>query len=175
MTVSVQDRHAWALERLNPAPGEVLLEAGCGHGILLGLIAARLDSGHITGLDRSAKMIAAAAKRNADLLANGRIRLVEGRLEAAPLGDERFDRVIAARVNAFWLDPAPVLSAASGLLRPGGTLELFFDPPDARKLPELVRRLEAGVSPHGFVSEIVTAENTPWGSGLHMTARPAGA
>ncbi len=172
---STQDRHFWALERLDPAPDEVLLEAGCGHGILLGLIAARLVRGHITGLDRSAKMIAASAKRNADLLAGGRIRLVQGRLEAPPLDGERFDRVIAARVNAFWLDPAPVLNATADHLRPGGTLELFFDPPDARKLPELARRLEAVVSAHGFVSDISMAENVSWGGGLHMTARSAGA
>lgn len=171
---SGDDRHIWTLERLDPAPGEVLLEAGCGHGILLGLTAARLDTGRVTGLDRSAKMIAASAKRNADLLAAGKIRLVEGQLEAAPLGDERFDRVIAARVNGFWIDPAPVLRATAGLLRQGGTLELFFDPPDPRKVSALAQRLETGVSAHGFVTEEVTIEHAAWGSGLYLKARAAG-
>lgn len=65
MADKVPDRLAWAAETIAPGPADRILEIGCGHGVLLSLLAGRLTSGTITAIDRSDKMVAAATARNA--------------------------------------------------------------------------------------------------------------
>ena len=106
-----------------------MLEIGCGHGVAAGYICDRLPEGHLTAIDRSAKMIAAATKRNADHIAAGRAEFLVQELEHLDLGDRRFDLVLAVRVGLFHRDP----DRARGLVEPwfaaGGSIQSFFDPP----------------------------------------------
>ena len=69
-------------ETLAARPDERLLEVGCGQGVVVGLVAARLRTGHVIGLDRSAAMIEQATRRNAAAIADGRASLVHADLEA---------------------------------------------------------------------------------------------
>ena len=71
----------------------LVLEVGCGHGVTASLIGARLEpgAGTITGIDRSATMIAAASVRNAGLVADGRATFVTSTFVDAALPDRRFD------------------------------------------------------------------------------------
>jgi trans-aconitate methyltransferase len=64
----IAPRFPWTIAALPLQPDHHVMEVGCGHGIAVGLIGERLTTGTITGVDRSAKMIDAASKRNADLI-----------------------------------------------------------------------------------------------------------
>ena len=70
-------------------------ELGCGHGVAVTLICERLRGGRIVGVDRSATMIAAGARRNEAHVAAGRAKFLTASLHEADLGDERFDKVLA--------------------------------------------------------------------------------
>ncbi|MGY1754692.1 class I SAM-dependent methyltransferase [Blastococcus sp. SYSU D01042] len=112
------ERLAWAAEVVAPRRTDRLLEVGCGHGVLLSLLAARVPDGEVVGVDRSATMTAAAGRRNADAVAGGRVRLHTARLTDADLGAAPFDVVVSFDVRAFWTPPAPEWDVVEGCCAP---------------------------------------------------------
>jgi cyclopropane fatty-acyl-phospholipid synthase-like methyltransferase len=121
--VGVSDRLAWAATVVDPRPGDRVLEVGCGHGVLVDLLARR--GADVVGVDRSATMIAAAARRNKAAVAAGRVRLRTGPLvEVAPEGP--FDAVVSFNVRAFWTPPAAEWDVAARVLAAGGRAVVAF-------------------------------------------------
>ena len=138
------ERLAWAAEVVAPAPGERLLEVGCGQGVLLALLTDHRSTGEVVGVDRSPAMTAAAARRNRAAIAAGRVRVMTGALTDADLGPQPFDVVVSFNVRAFWTSPAPEWDVVARALAPGGRVVVAFslmtgDVPDA--LESGVRRL----------------------------------
>lgn len=84
-------------------PGSRVLEIGCGSGAAARAIAARLDTGHILAVDRSAKAIAQAVAAAADQIASGRMAVRHVTAEDFELrpGETPYDLVFAVRVGAL--------------------------------------------------------------------------
>ncbi len=108
------------VEQLNLRPDNRVLEIGCGHGVAATLVCERLGSGHLIAVDRSAKMIQAATRRNAAHVAA---------LEDLDLGDRRFDKIFAVRVGLFHRDPGQARGIVERWLAPGGEVFVFYDLP----------------------------------------------
>jgi len=106
-----------------------VLEIGCGHGVAATLVCERLEGGRLTAVDRSPKMIAAAAHRNQEHVAAGRAEFLVAELEQLELGDRRFDTIFAVRVGLFHRDPERARALAERWLAPGGAVRAFFDAP----------------------------------------------
>ena len=119
MIEKIPPRLLWASRHLALDDSADLLEVGCGHGILTGLVCERLAAGSLVAIDRSARMIAAAQKRNAAHVAAGRISFHVAELADANFGGRHFDRIFAVNVNVFWIDPRRELEAVRRLLKPG--------------------------------------------------------
>jgi ubiquinone/menaquinone biosynthesis C-methylase UbiE len=125
----VSERLRSIVESLDIRPVDRVLEIGCGHGVAAALVCERLDEGFLTAIDRSAKMIEAAIRRNAAYVAAGRAEFLVASLEQLELGDRRFDKVFAVRVGLFHREPTRATSLVEPWLAPGGQVLAFYDEP----------------------------------------------
>lgn len=154
----VPERLSWAVGVLDPDPGDRVLEIGCGRGVAAALIRARLTTGSVTGVDRSATAVEAARRRNADAVAAGTAVFHTVALEAADFADGSFDRILAVNVNLFWVrSPDRELAALRRWLAPDGVLCLCWEPPDARRAGELAGKVVPAAAAQGFTTEVRTA------------------
>jgi SAM-dependent methyltransferase len=161
MTPSASPRLAWAAEVAASRPGDRVLEVGCGHGVLLGLLADRVTDGLVVGLDRSATMTAAAAARNRAAVAAGRVRLLTAALLEAQLDGDPFDLVVAVHVGAFWRPPADEYGAVRRVLAPDGRLLLVTQPLQSRDAAAVSDQVEALAAPSGLTVQAVHTAATP--------------
>lgn len=79
--------------------------------------------------------------------------------EALSAFDAPFDKAYAVNVSMFWGDPVATLARLAGVLAPGGTLALTFQPrrrgatdEDARRAGE---RLSGSLVAAGFVDVVI--------------------
>ena len=118
----IQGRLA-VLDALAVRPGESVLEAGCGGGVLLPSLATAVGTtGRVVGIDISDDQIAAAHHLCAGM------DVVETDLQdvcALPYEDASFDAAVAVEVIEFPADPARGLSELQRVLRPHGRLVLL--------------------------------------------------
>jgi ubiquinone/menaquinone biosynthesis C-methylase UbiE len=125
----MSERLRAVVEQLNLKPNDRVLEIGCGHGVAATLVCDRLEDGHLTAIDRSAKMIEAAKRRNAEHIKAGRAEFLVMSLEELDLGERRFDKVFAARVGLFQREPERARGLVEPWLAPGGEVFSFYDAP----------------------------------------------
>jgi len=106
---------AAALELLAPQPGELILDLGCGDGVLTLKI---MDSGaRVIGLDASEAMVEAARSRGVDaFVADAQALDLEG--QASRFG--QFDAAFSNAALHWMLDPDAVASGVFSVLKPGG-------------------------------------------------------
>ena len=125
----VSERLRSIVESLGIGPDDRVLEIGCGHGVAATFVCERLERGRLTAVDRSPKMVAAAARRNAAHVEAGRAEFLVACLEDLDLGERRFDLVFAVRVGLFHREPERARALAAEWLVPGGAVHAFFDAP----------------------------------------------
>jgi ubiquinone/menaquinone biosynthesis C-methylase UbiE len=133
------------LRRLEPKPGEAILELGCGHGRALARVAERNAPGLAVGVDPSAVMRRVAAWHLRHGIAAGHVRIDEGDASTIPSPNARFDKAFSVHTVYFWPDLDAGLRELHRVLRPGGELILGFhdgrDPARRAALPASVYRL----------------------------------
>ncbi|HVF73455.1 MAG TPA: methyltransferase domain-containing protein [Acidimicrobiales bacterium] len=107
------------MARLDPQPGERVLDIGCGNGALALGIAPHV--GEVVGLDISGPMLATAAERAAAAgLSNATFEKGDAQLHALP--DASFDAAVSRFGVMFFEDPAAAFANIARMLRPGGRL-----------------------------------------------------
>ena len=125
----MSERLRAVVDELDVQPDDRVLEIGCGHGVAATFVCERLDGGRLTAVDRSPKMIEAAARRNAAFVEAGTAEFLVAELEELDLGDRRFDTIFAVRVGLFHREPARARELVEPYLAPGGWILSEFDPP----------------------------------------------
>ena len=140
MAVETAEANRIAVELLDLVPTDHVLEIGFGHGATIARMAATVSSGFVAGVDPSAAMCRMASRRNRRHVARGLVELRQGRAEALPYPDTRFDKLLSAHTLYFWPDLDRPLAEAYRVLKPGGRLVIAYrnDPEAARSFPASV-------------------------------------
>jgi ubiquinone/menaquinone biosynthesis C-methylase UbiE len=113
------------IEQLWIAPGDHALDVACGPGALVAQLAPLVGPfGSVTGLDRSAQMLAPGLRlaRRHNL---GNVRFVQGDLRRLPFAAGRFDAVTCTFGFGSAADAAAALAELRRVLVPGGRLAVL--------------------------------------------------
>jgi ubiquinone/menaquinone biosynthesis C-methylase UbiE len=116
------------IDALDVRPGDHVLEIGFGPGVAIELLAERVTSGRIDGIDPSPEMVAQASARNAASIGAGRVALRQGFADRLPFASGIFDKALAINSVQVWPDAAAGLREVRRVLRPGGCVALGFTP-----------------------------------------------
>ncbi len=148
-------RNARTVDLLDIRPGDRVLEVGFGPGLAVRRAAELASRGTVVGIDHSELMLRQARRRNARAVQEGRVELLLGSAERLPDLPTRFDKVFAVNVYAFWSEPVTVLRHLRGIVKPGGTIALTFQPRRRGATGEDTRRgaerMAASMRDAGFV------------------------
>ena len=123
------DKHEKDFERLFSLlplkPGDHVLDAGCGTGVLVPFILERItETGILYELDFAEKMI----EVNRSLHERDNIRFIVSDAENAPLDDASCDVVICFSCFPHFQDKGKAMTALSRILKPGGVFAVsHFD------------------------------------------------
>jgi ubiquinone/menaquinone biosynthesis C-methylase UbiE len=141
---AVREAKSAASDTLELKPGQRVLDVGCGTGVDLPDMLARVQpGGSVTGIDISAQAIAEAARRFADEPA---ISAEVADVQALPFADASFDACRADRTFQHLAQPQEALAEIRRVLRPGGRLVVLemkseLDLPEAEREAPWTRRL----------------------------------
>jgi len=128
-------------------PSANVLDVGTGPAVLPRELMRRRPDLQVTGLDRSADMIAAATRNLAPY--GGRATARVGDVTALPFPDDSFDLITTSFSLHHWDDVAAAGPELARVLRPGGRV-VVYDFPFA-PFDELARVAEFGSTPRSPV------------------------
>ncbi|HEX6102980.1 MAG TPA: class I SAM-dependent methyltransferase [Alphaproteobacteria bacterium] len=145
---SNRQRNEWTVQLLEIAPGDRVLEFGCGPGLALAAAAARATAGRVVGVDHSPVMIEQARARVRKLGLERQVELRLGGVEALATLPGPFDKILSVNVVQFVPDQPALLAHFHRLLAPGGRLATTYMPrhrgataDDARQTGQELERL----------------------------------
>jgi ubiquinone/menaquinone biosynthesis C-methylase UbiE len=114
------------LDAMDIDAAATVLDVGCGTGVASRTIARRQDfSGHVTGIDRSAYLIAFGRQRIREEGLAGRIELHAGDSHGLDIPDASFDAVVAHTLLSHVEDQLGVLKEIARIVKPGGRIGIF--------------------------------------------------
>lgn len=115
--IALEKAHSHDL--MEPSPGKVLLDVGCGRGDDVRVLAGRVaPTGRVIGIDRSATLIHEA--RGAGPVPGADFEVADAQL--LPFDDRRFDAARVERTLQHVESPRRVLEEMARVVRPGGII-----------------------------------------------------
>lgn len=103
------------LRRLDVAPGDRVLDVGCGTGTLLEALCLAAPRAEFAGVDLSGEMLEVARRR-----IGAAMDLRQACAETLPFGDAAFDVVVSTNVFHFLREPVSALREMRRVLKPSG-------------------------------------------------------
>jgi len=92
----------WVVDLLDLQPNDRILEIGFGPGVAIGMLAERVTSGLVAGVDPSEEMLRQATRRNFAAVRAGRVELRLGEASHLPYPDGHFTKACSLHTLYFW-------------------------------------------------------------------------
>ena len=139
------------LDLLQIAPGERVLDVGCGTGVVSRDVARRVGAGgYVLGVDPSPTMLAVAQEIAEREGVAGQIELRVGDARTLPIDDAAFDIVLAITALSHTTDAEQAIPELLRAVRPGGQVGIFDIDPESWMVchPDraLTRRISAAAT-----------------------------
>lgn len=123
LSAEIVHQRKCTLAALAPSPGEVVVDVGCGPGLLTKSLAeAVAPNGAVLGLDLSASMLALAGERCAAI---SHVTLARADATRLPVPSGTVDAVTAAQVLLYVERPDTAIAEMRRVLRPGGRVAIM--------------------------------------------------
>jgi|GEM_PF-1713443 len=161
-----------AIDALEVAASDHVLDIGCGHG--RGVQELAIKAAFVAGADPSALMAKVAAKRNKKAICDGRVRIEVASVDGLPFADQSFDKALCVHVVYFWQHHGGALKEIARVMKPSGQVVFAFHdasnkaivetfPAEVYRFPDMDRfkmELEAA----GFECRLHAGANLPVGA-----------
>lgn len=110
----------WGLSEVAISEEADILDVGCGGGGNIARLLKRCPKGTVTGIDFSPVSVKKSAEVNAEAIATGQCKVLEGNAAGLPFGDESFDLVTAFETVYFWPEIEKCFAGVLRTLKEGG-------------------------------------------------------
>jgi ubiquinone/menaquinone biosynthesis C-methylase UbiE len=114
------DLWEWGLSHVSINDDDIILDAGCGGGASINLLAKYSTKGMICGVDHSKEMVELSKETNKDLIDSNRVKIHEATISKLPFSDNTFNLVTAFETYTFWPDIPNDFKEVRRGLQPGG-------------------------------------------------------
>jgi ubiquinone/menaquinone biosynthesis C-methylase UbiE len=189
VAMSMNQKHSkltsWGLNKVKINPNFVVLDVGCGGGKSISKLAKLAYQGKVFGVDLSQDMVKFSKEVNKELIAQGRVSIVEGSVEKMSFPNDSFDLVTAVETYYFWSNLSDAFREVKRILKSKGNLllinEMIKDGVYEVENMEIITKTNVCLVPLqkirkvlasvGFVNiEIFTQKRSPWNSILAQKA-----
>jgi arsenite methyltransferase len=110
-------------DAIAPAPGEAILDVGCGPGFYVAELLEQVGpEGAVVGVDASPDMLAMAARRSED---HDNVAFHQADATSLPVDDESFDAAFSVQVLEYVEDATAALAEMRRALRAGGRVVVW--------------------------------------------------
>jgi len=163
----------WGLTKVNVGSNFEILDVGCGGGKTLSRLAKLAPQGKVYGIDYSRDMVKFSRKINKALIAQKRVKIIEGSVEKIAFAISFFDLVTAFETYYFWPNLPDAFKEIHRVLKIGGKLllvnELKFEVTSAKVIEETRVKLyplqesQATMQSVGFADvQVFTESGSAW-------------
>ena len=108
-------------------PDDRVLEIGCGTGSLIKVMAEKIESGIIEGIDFSPEMVVIAKRKNRKHIARGTVNISEDNFDDHSCTKTSFTKACSVNTIYFWEKPQHTVNKVLNLMQPGGKFVLGFE------------------------------------------------
>jgi SAM-dependent methyltransferase len=127
MNVTHAPLTTWGLEHVTIGKQFEILDVGCGGGATVSRLAAMASDGRVYGVDYADGSVAVSRRKNAELIAAGRVDIRKASVSQLPFDAGTFDLVTAIETHYYWPDLAASMLEIRRVLKSGGTLMILAE------------------------------------------------
>ena len=117
----------WGLQHVTIEPDFAILDIGCGGGATVNRLSAIATHGTVCGVDHADGSVAVSSRRNAALIAAGRVDIRKASVSQLPFADGTFDLATAIETHYYWPDLVGSMQEIRRVLKPGGVLIMIAE------------------------------------------------